>query len=65
MVLMIWILLLVAEEANITICKCRENRNLVVEDSFINGRPALEKTGVIFTDRATVDKVEKMKYVLA
>ena len=34
---------------------------LVVEDSFINGRPALEKTGVIFTDRATVDKVEKMK----
>lgn len=32
---------------------------LVVEDSFINGRPALEKTGVIFTDRATVDKVEK------
>ncbi len=34
---------------------------LVVEDLFPNGRPALEQVGVIFTDRATVDKVEKMK----
>ncbi len=34
---------------------------LVVEDSFPNGRPALEKGGIIFTDRETVDKVEKMK----
>lgn len=34
---------------------------LVVEDTFPNGRPPLEKTGVIFTDRATVDKVERMK----
>ena len=34
---------------------------LVIEDSFPNGRPALEKGGVIFTDRETVDKVEKMK----
>ena len=34
---------------------------LVVEDAFPNGRPALEKGGVIFTDRETVDKVEKMK----
>jgi fructuronate reductase len=34
---------------------------LVVEDSFPNGRPALEKGGLIFTDRETVDKVEKMK----
>ena len=34
---------------------------LVIEDSFPNGRPALEKGGVIFTDRMTVDKVEKMK----
>jgi fructuronate reductase len=34
---------------------------LVVEDSFPNGRPPLEKSGVIFTDRKTVDRVEKMK----
>lgn len=34
---------------------------LVVEDLFPNGRPALEKGGVIFTDRETVDKTEKMK----
>ena len=34
---------------------------LVVEDKFPNGRPSLEKAGVIFTDRDTVDKVEKMK----
>ena len=34
---------------------------LVIEDDFPNGRPALEKGGVIFTDRETVDKVEKMK----
>jgi fructuronate reductase len=34
---------------------------LVIEDKFPNGRPALDKVGVIFTDRATVDRVEKMK----
>ncbi len=34
---------------------------LVIEDDFPNGRPALEKGGIIFTDRRTVDKVEKMK----
>lgn len=34
---------------------------LVIEDSFPNGRPPLEEAGVIFTDRETVDKVEKMK----
>ncbi len=34
---------------------------LVIEDNFTNGRPPLEKVGVIFTDRETVDKVEKMK----
>lgn len=34
---------------------------LVVEDSFPNGRPPLEKTGVIFTDRETVNKAERMK----
>lgn len=34
---------------------------LVIEDAFPNGKPALEKGGIIFTDRETVDKVEKMK----
>lgn len=34
---------------------------LVIEDWFPNGRPELEKAGLLFTDRETVDKVEKMK----
>ena len=34
---------------------------LAIEDSFPNGRPPLEKTGVIFASRETVDKIEKMK----
>ena len=34
---------------------------LVIEDAFPNGRPQLEKSGLMFTDRETVDKVEKMK----
>ena len=34
---------------------------LVIEDRFPNGRPELEKVGVMFTDRETVNKVEKMK----
>ncbi len=34
---------------------------LVIEDAFPNGRPPLEKKGVIFTDKDTVDKVEHMK----
>lgn len=34
---------------------------LVIEDAFPNGRPALDKGGVIYTQRETVDKVEKMK----
>ena len=34
---------------------------LVIEDSFPNGKPALEKGGIIYTARETVDKVEKMK----
>lgn len=34
---------------------------LVIEDAFPNGRPPLEKGGVIFTDRETVEKVERMK----
>ncbi|MEE1032653.1 MAG: mannitol dehydrogenase family protein [Ruminococcus sp.] len=38
-----------------------ESQYLVIEDRFPNGRPALEKGGLIFTDRETVDKVETMK----
>ena len=38
-----------------------EPQYLVVENLFPNGRPPLEDAGVIFTDRETVDKVEKMK----
>ena len=34
---------------------------LVVEDKFPNGRPPLEKAGVYFTDRETVNKTERMK----
>jgi fructuronate reductase len=34
---------------------------LVLEDSFPNGRMPLEKAGVFFTDRETVERVEKMK----
>ena len=34
---------------------------LVIENDFPNGRPALDKAGVIFTDRDTVNKVEMMK----
>ncbi len=34
---------------------------LVVEDSFPNGRLPLELAGILFTDRGTVDRVEKMK----
>ncbi|MDR1306012.1 MAG: mannitol dehydrogenase family protein, partial [Treponema sp.] len=38
-----------------------EAQYLVIEDRFPAGRPALEKTGVLFTSRETVDRVEKMK----
>lgn len=38
-----------------------ETEYLVIEDDFPNGRPDLTQGGIIFTDRATVDKVEKMK----
>lgn len=34
---------------------------LVIEDSFPNGRPKLEKAGVYLTDRETVNKTERMK----
>lgn len=34
---------------------------LVIEDNFPNGRLPLELAGVLFTDRQTVDRTEKMK----
>ena len=34
---------------------------LVIDDAFPNGRPELELGGLMFTERETVDKVEKMK----
>ena len=34
---------------------------LVIEDDYAGDRPPLEEGGVIFTDRETVDKVERMK----
>jgi fructuronate reductase len=38
-----------------------ETGYLVIEDDFPNGRPALEKVGVYFTERSVVDQVERMK----
>jgi fructuronate reductase len=38
-----------------------EAQYLVIEDAFPGGRPALERTGVLFTGRDTVNRVEKMK----
>ena len=38
-----------------------EAHYLVVEDSFPNGRPALEEGGVILTDRDTAEKADTMK----
>lgn len=38
-----------------------ETGYLVIEDDFPNGRPPLDKVGIVFTERETVDKVEKMK----
>lgn len=34
---------------------------LVIEDNFPNGRPALDKVGVLFTSREKVDLCERMK----
>lgn len=38
-----------------------ETQYLVIEDMFPNGRPQLEAAGVLFADRETVGKTEKMK----
>lgn len=38
-----------------------ECQYLVIEDKFPNGKLPLDKAGVIYTEKETVDKVEKMK----
>ena len=38
-----------------------ETQYLVIQDLFPAGRPPLEKAGIYITERATVDKAEKMK----
>jgi fructuronate reductase len=38
-----------------------EKEYLVIEDLFPNGRPPLDRAGIIFADRETVSRVEKMK----
>lgn len=38
-----------------------ESQYLVIEDNFPNGKLPLDKAGVIYTDRDTIDKVERMK----
>lgn len=38
-----------------------ETEYLVIEDKFPNGKLPLDKVGVIYTDKETVDKTEKMK----
>ncbi|MCR4991099.1 MAG: mannitol dehydrogenase family protein [Lachnospiraceae bacterium] len=38
-----------------------ETEYLVIEDKFPNGKLPIDKVGVIYTDRETVDKTEKMK----
>lgn len=38
-----------------------ESEYLVIEDAFLNGRIPLDKGGIIYTDKETVDKVETMK----
>ncbi|MDR1766717.1 MAG: mannitol dehydrogenase family protein [Lachnospiraceae bacterium] len=44
-----------------TFVNAEEPQYLVIEDAFPGGRPPLEEGGVIFTDRETVNKVERMK----
>ncbi|NLU53521.1 MAG: mannitol dehydrogenase family protein [Clostridiaceae bacterium] len=38
-----------------------ETEYLVIEDAFPNGRPKLEAAGIMFSNRETVEKFEKMK----
>ena len=38
-----------------------ETQYLVIEEAYTNGRPPLELGGVLYVDRETVDRVERMK----
>ncbi|ROR27157.1 fructuronate reductase [Mobilisporobacter senegalensis] len=38
-----------------------ESQYLIIEDTFKNGRLPLDQGGIIYTDKETVNKVEKMK----
>ena len=38
-----------------------EAQYLAIEDNFPNGRPPLERTGVILSDKEVIDKIERMK----
>ncbi|MDO4546598.1 MAG: mannitol dehydrogenase family protein [Clostridia bacterium] len=38
-----------------------ECQYLAIEDDFPNGRPPLERAGVIFSDRESIDRIERMK----
>ena len=55
----------VAETAKHTFVSAMVNAEeceyLAIEDRFPNGRPALERAGVLFGTRETVDRIEKMK----
>lgn len=44
-----------------TFVNAEEPQYLVIEDNFKNGRLPLGSGGIIYTDKETVDKVEKMK----
>ena len=48
-------------EAGTPFVNAEESEYLVIEANFPNGRPALEKAGIYFTARETVDQVERMK----
>ncbi|MDR1353451.1 MAG: mannitol dehydrogenase family protein, partial [Treponema sp.] len=51
----------VKDARNASFVNAEEAQYLVIEDAFPAGRPALEKAGVLFAGRDTVDRVEKMK----
>ena len=51
----------VKNSATAPFVNAEETQYLVIEDNFPAGRPALEKAGVLFTSKETVDKVERMK----
>lgn len=43
------------------VVNAEEFEMLAIEDSFPNGRPPLEKAGVLFGAKDTIDRIEKMK----